>query len=275
MPPPGTAGSAFEAAYNSQPVYDGAAYQPYNGTDGALPHSYYEPSEPTAYGATPQIQNPFSAPGASGAYSRPLDPAMEAQIAQWQSAYVDDGSRGASYAARATHHANGEAAGHSGGEARKRTSKAPLTVVRTGGGTTWQDSSLLEWDPAHFRLFVGNLAGEVTDETLFKAFGKWPSRVKARVVRDNRTTKSKGFGFVSFSDSKDFFEAARDMQGKYIGSHPVLIQRSTTEIKASRPRDDRKGKGKGYRDKRTGGAKAAGVQKAKPSKTKGGLKILG
>jgi RNA recognition motif-containing protein len=149
------------------------------------------------------------------------------------------------------------------------------TVVRSGGGTTWTDSSLLEWDPAHFRLFVGNLAGEVTDDTLHKAFSRWPSVQKARVIRDKRTTKSKGYGFVSFSDGDEFFQAARDMQGKYIGSHPVLLRRSTTEIKAVNPKDMRnnknkhKGKGKDNKDK-TG----AGVQKA-GAKTKGGLKILG
>lgn len=97
---------------------------------------------------------------------------------------------------------------------------------------------------------------------------------KARVIRDKRTTKSKGYGFVSFSNGDDFFQAARDMQGKYIGSHPVLLRRSTTEIKAVNPKDNRnkhknKGKGKGEKDK-TG----AGVQKA-GSKTKGGLKVLG
>jgi RNA recognition motif-containing protein len=121
---------------------------------------------------------------------------------------------------------------------------------------------------------VGNLAGEVTDESLHKAFARWPSVQKARVIRDKRTTKSKGYGFVSFSDGDEFFQAARDMQGKYIGSHPVLLRRSTTEIKAVNPKDMRnknkhKGKGKDNHDK-TG----AGVQKA-GSKTKGGLKILG
>lgn len=154
------------------------------------------------------------------------------------------------------------------------------TVVRSGGGETWQDSSLLEWDPAHFRIFVGNLAGEVTDESLLKAFSKYDSVQKARVVRDKRTTKSKGYGFVSFSNGDQYFQAAKDMQGKYIGSHPVLIKRSTTEIKAVNPVDKRKhgkgGKG-GHNGGGGGGGNAntgAGVQK-KQSKTKGGLRILG
>jgi hypothetical protein len=152
------------------------------------------------------------------------------------------------------------------------------TVVRSGGGTQWMDSSLLEWDPAHFRLFVGNLAGEVTDESLHKAFSRWPSVQKARVIRDKRTTKSKGYGFVSFSDGDEFYRAAREMQGKYIGSHPVLLRRSTTEIKAVTPKDKHgKHKGKGGKGGHDGGRNAetgAGVQKP-GSKTKGGLRVLG
>lgn len=151
------------------------------------------------------------------------------------------------------------------------------TVVRQGGGQTWSDTSLLEWDPAHFRLFVGNLAGEVTDESLYKAFSRFTSIQKARVVRDKRTTKSKGYGFVSFSNGDDYFQAAKEMQGKYIGSHPVLVKRSTTEIKAVVPKDNKKNNKGGKHGGHGHGGHAntgAGVQK-KQSKTKGGLKILG
>lgn len=149
------------------------------------------------------------------------------------------------------------------------------TVVRSGGGQQWQDPSLLEWDPSHFRLFVGNLAGEVTDESLLKAFAKFASVQKARVVRDKRTTKSKGYGFVSFADGEEYFQAARDMQGKYIGSHPVLLRKSTTEIKATVPQDKKKG-GKGGKGGGAGmkGTMGGGVQK-KNNKTKGGLRVLG
>lgn len=119
----------------------------------------------------------------------------------------------------------------SGGDPRK-------TVVRKGGGVKWEDPSLLEWGN-HHRIFVGNLAGEVTDDSLLKAFSKYASVQKARVIRDKRTTKSKGFGFVSFADADDFFQAAKEMNGKYIGSHPVLIKRAETEIKATNKKVDK------------------------------------
>ena len=211
---------------------------------------------------------------------------MEAQIAQWQSTYtpkdekrvfsttigaglVGKDAMTASEMSSAANARSDVASVVTGADGKQKT------VIRKGGGQTWQDPSLLEWDPAHFRLFVGNLAGEVTDESLIKAFSKYDSVQKARVIRDKRTTKSKGFGFVSFSNGDEYFKAAKEMQGKYIGSHPILLRKSTTEIKAVTPKDQKRhgkhghGKQNGY-DDRTG----AGVHK-KQSKTKGGLKILG
>lgn len=288
-------------SYNSPTTYQ----QPqYNG--------YAAPPQPEpAYGAAPQIRNPFAPPsqyGAGRGYEE--DPEMAAQIAQWQSAYASkdtqagsggytgavkryptgDGGAGAATSANAAPLGRSEgpsmssaamtSAAHNDTGVASVVSDAKTnqkTVVRSGGGTQWTDSTLLEWDPAHFRLFVGNLAGEVTDDSLYKAFSRWPSVQKARVIRDKRTTKSKGYGFVSFSDGDDFFQAAREMQGKYIGSHPVLLRRSTTEIKVVTPKDNNrhgKGKNKGKGGNGSKDKTGAGVQKP-GSKTKGGLKVLG
>jgi len=209
---------------------------------------------------------------------------MEAQIAQWQSAYMGkDDNKSRPGQASATGANSGPLGTRTESSTPTSTStptassngNVPKTVVRSGGGQTWQDSSLLEWDPAHFRLFVGNLAGEVTDDSLLKAFSKYPSVQKARVIRDKRTTKSKGFGFVSFSDGEEYFQAARDMQGKYIGSHPVLLRRSTTEIRPTVQGGGKNG-GKGGKVGKGGGNKVqgGGIQK-KQAKTKGGLRVLG
>ena len=65
-----------------------------------------------------------------------------------------------------------------------------------------------------FRLFCGDLGNEVSDEYLFRAFAKYPSILKAKVVRDKKTKKSKGFGFVSFKDPQDYLKAMREMNGK-------------------------------------------------------------
>ncbi|KAK3694765.1 hypothetical protein B0T22DRAFT_453381 [Podospora appendiculata] len=292
--------------YQQQPAYYGA------GNTGN-----------TNFASAPQIRNPFPAPNTQAAVSAAdFDPEMAAQVAQWQSAYMpkdpnDPTTKGPGGAAAAGAAAAGGWAGarsaagayapaaqigvaptepvdHSAGVAGATGDEKKKTVYREGGGKKWQDDSLLEWDPSHLRLFVGNLAGETTDESLLKAFSRWKSVQKAKVVRDKRTTKSKGFGFVSFSDPDDFFQAAKEMNGKYIQSHPVVVHKAKTEVKPVVVKDDRKGgkhhkKGGGGGGKKSGsgaggqdgapyephlGAMGGGVTKP-GQKTRGGLKLLG
>jgi RNA recognition motif-containing protein len=131
---------------------------------------------------------------------------------------------------------------------------------------------------------VGNLAGEVTDDSLAKAFAAYGVS-KARVVRDKRTTKSKGFGFVSFTDGEQGFKAAREMAGKYIGSHPVTIQRSKTDLKPTVQKDKYKGKGKNNKNRNDNKDKknqddplrahTGAVIEKKPVKNPGGYKVIG
>ncbi|KAI0553305.1 RNA-binding domain-containing protein [Xylaria curta] len=303
-PPYGTQGA---------PMSSSASYPPQNAysypQQGAYQQNYYgaQPA-PTAaassYATPPQIRNPFPVPGQ--ARNDDYDPDMAAQIAQWQSAYVRDpkdagaatgapgrpgpvGNNGSSYSVEAANRASEAAnAAALGGDKKK-------TVVRAGGGQKWTDDSLLEWDPSHLRLFVGNLAGETTDESLFKAFSRWKSLQKARVIRDKVTSKSKGFGFVSFSDPDEFFAAAKEMNGKYIQSHPVVVRKSTTEIKPQIVKDKHHGgkwnKNKNKNNKnRSGNGSGAGKREdsfephlgptgggiTKPgAKTKDGLRLLG
>ena len=66
-----------------------------------------------------------------------------------------------------------------------------------------------------FRVFCGDLGNEVTDELLTRTFAKYPSLLRAKVVRDKKTNKSKGFGFLSFKDPNDFVKAMREMNGKF------------------------------------------------------------
>ncbi|PHH67252.1 hypothetical protein CDD81_3021 [Ophiocordyceps australis] len=181
-----------------------------------------------------------------------LDSSEAAQIAEWQSAY-NSATASTMTPLTAQMAKDGKSLLPPGLESRlsdhnsstsatsaSDTLDRKKTVSRQGGGKKWTDDTLLEWDPSHLRLFVGNLAGETTDESLLKAFSRWRSVQKARVIRDKRTTKSKGYGFVSFSDADDFFQAAKEMNGKYIQSHPVVVKKANTEIKIANVKDKSK-----------------------------------
>lgn len=64
-----------------------------------------------------------------------------------------------------------------------------------------------------FRIFCGDLGVEVGDEHLEKAFSRYSSFSKARVIREKRTGKSRGYGFVSFAKVDDFISAMKEMNG--------------------------------------------------------------
>ncbi|XP_029927363.1 RNA-binding protein 42 isoform X2 [Myripristis murdjan] len=98
--------------------------------------------------------------------------------------------------------------------------------IRTAAGMCWEDQSLLEWDSDDFRIFCGDLGNEVNDDILARAFSRYPSFLKAKVVRDKRTGKTKGYGFVSFKDPNDYVRAMREMNGKYVGSRPIKLRKS-------------------------------------------------
>lgn len=288
--------SNWRPQQQQQPTSYGKPSQPAAGPSSYGPQTYGPQSYgPASYGGAPQIQNPFNAKASSqgapvglGDVANGAEEAM--QLAQWQSAYSSKGPSWDKSGKQIEQDTSAEQSAY----AQAVNNNLPTekkTVYRKGGGKSWQDDSLLEWDPAHFRLFVGNLAGETTDDSLLKAFSRWPSVQKARVIRDKRTSKSKGYGFVSMSDADEFFDAAREMNGKYIQSHPVTVKRANTEIKSANVKDKNKrfknnhhhgnGNGNGNSNhKRDGESPALGPRPGggieKPGKkTKNGLKLLG
>lgn len=110
---------------------------------------------------------------------------------------------------------------------REKKEKKPKKIIRTAAGETWEDPSLEEWEKDDFRIFCGDLGNEVTDEVLARAFSRYPSFLKSKVVRDKRTNKTKGYGFVSFKDPNDFVQAMREMNGKYVGNRPIKLRKSS------------------------------------------------
>lgn len=107
------------------------------------------------------------------------------------------------------------------------TKKKGKKVIRMAGQQVWEDSSLVEWDPDDFRIFCGDLGNDVTDDMLTRVFSKYPTFVRAKVIRDKRTNKSKGYGFVSFKEPQGFIKAMRELNGKYVGSRPIKLRKST------------------------------------------------
>lgn len=109
-----------------------------------------------------------------------------------------------------------------------KTRRGPQTTkkVTKNPSKPYDSSPDTSWDPSHFKLFVGNLSTDITDEKLRQAFSSYKSLSKTQVVFDKRRDVSKGYGFIAFSDSEDYLNAFREMNNKYIGAKPVQLKRA-------------------------------------------------
>eukprot|EP00850_Spirogloea_muscicola_P011976 SM000076S21797 [mRNA] locus=s76:191353:193288:- [translate_table: standard] len=117
--------------------------------------------------------------------------------------------------------ASGDGGGPRGDVKRK-------ALPRKAAGQSWEDPTLADWPESNdHRLFCGDLGNEVNDEVLTKAFAKFATFNMARVVRDKRTGKTRGYGFASFSSPVDLADALKEMNGKYVGNRPIKLRKST------------------------------------------------
>lgn len=78
-------------------------------------------------------------------------------------------------------------------------------VPRAAAGQKWYDATLSEWPESDFRIFVGDMGNEVNDDILTKAFTKYASFQKAKIVRDKHSNKSKGALFSVMQLSKQLY----------------------------------------------------------------------
>ncbi|KAK9897604.1 RNA-binding domain-containing protein [Cystobasidium minutum MCA 4210] len=197
--------AAAAAGYTAYPSYTGAypGYDAYSGAYGAAASGYDYAASGYGYGAA------STSAGPSGYHL------TDEELAAQQSAY------------------NPENVQQQESKPKKVKGQARTTVLRKAADTVYEDATLMEWDPKHYRIFVGNLGNDVNDEDLVKAFEGYPSFVKAKVVRDKVTGKTRGYGFVAYSDPQDFMAAWKKMDGRYVGSRPVKIQKATTQVRGA------------------------------------------
>jgi RNA recognition motif-containing protein len=84
------------------------------------------------------------------------------------------------------------------------------------------------------KLYVGNLAYTVRDESLQAAFSQYGAVTSAKVMMDRETGRSKGFGFVEMSSSAEAQAAMNAMNGQPLEGRAVVVNEA-------RPREERPG----------------------------------
>ncbi len=73
------------------------------------------------------------------------------------------------------------------------------------------------------RIYVGNLPYTATDDELRKVFESYGSLVSANVIRDRDTDRSRGFGFVEFSDDNDGRNAITALDGSDMDGRSLRV----------------------------------------------------
>ena len=96
------------------------------------------------------------------------------------------------------------------------------------------------------KLYVGNLAYSVRDESLQQAFGEFGAVTSAKVMMDRETGRSKGFGFVEMGSDAEAQAAINGMNGQALDGRPLVVNEA-------RPREERPGGFGGGGGGRSGG----------------------
>lgn len=76
------------------------------------------------------------------------------------------------------------------------------------------------------KLFVGGLAWATTDETLRTHFDSAGEVTEARVVLDRDTGRSRGFGFVTFTDDGEGEAAINSLNGSFLDGRSIRVDRA-------------------------------------------------
>ncbi|MBS3085267.1 RNA-binding protein [Candidatus Pacearchaeota archaeon] len=86
------------------------------------------------------------------------------------------------------------------------------------------------------KLYVGNLPFSVTNEELKKLFASYGEIEESTIISDKFSGRSKGFGFVTFSDNADGKKAVSEMNGKDIQGRQIKVSEARPLEDSPKPR---------------------------------------
>lgn len=95
------------------------------------------------------------------------------------------------------------------------------------------------------KLFVGGLSWNTTDMLLRQAFEAFGPVMEAKVVLDRETGRSRGFGFVTFTDAAHAQQALTELDGQSLDGRTIRVNEA--QERAPGERGGGGGGGGGYR----------------------------
>ena len=95
-------------------------------------------------------------------------------------------------------------------------------------------------------IYVGNLSRDVTEDELKGLFSKYGGVKDVKIIKDQYSGESKGFGFLEMSNSSEAQKAISELNSKELKGKKLTVNEA-------RPREDKRGGG--GRDRRGGGGR--------------------
>jgi len=89
-------------------------------------------------------------------------------------------------------------------------------------------------------IYVGNLSYETTEEDLKKAFEIYGAVESVRIIKDNYSGRSKGFGFVEMPTKSEAQSAIEGLNGKDLKGRSLNVSEARPLRRPSRWRKTRR-----------------------------------
>jgi RNA recognition motif-containing protein len=100
-------------------------------------------------------------------------------------------------------------------------------------------------------IYIGNLSAKTTEEELREAFESFGDVDSAKIIKDNLTGRSRGFGFVEMPNQEQAQAAITELNGKEFGGSPLTVNEA-------KPRENRGGRSFGGGSRPGGGRPPGG-----------------
>lgn len=98
-------------------------------------------------------------------------------------------------------------------------------------------------------IYTGNLSYEVTEEDLKLAFESFGEVESVRIIKDNFSGRSKGFGFVEMPNKAEAQAAIDAMNGKELKGRTITVNEARPRAEGRRSGPNNRG-GRGDRGRR-------------------------
>ncbi|VVM08434.1 hypothetical protein MAMC_02147 [Methylacidimicrobium cyclopophantes] len=89
-------------------------------------------------------------------------------------------------------------------------------------------------EPSTPRLYVGNLSYDVAESDLFDLFSKVGQVKNVDIVRDRRTNRSKGYGFIEMADLEAAKQAFTQLNRTDLVGRQIVVSGAKSERREGR-----------------------------------------